>query len=116
MPRTKNKQKKLHVKRGDQVEVLSGNDKGLTGRVMRVYAKNDRILIEGVNMRIRHTKPNQQNQQGGRVEREFPIHVSNVLPLDGNGKATRVGRKWVENQSGRGSWKRYAKTTGEDLD
>ena len=127
MPRTKNKQKKLHVKKGDTValtktitsakELGMDRPKGFTGRVLKVYPETERLIVEGVNVRIRHTKPNQTYPQGGRIEKEMPIHVSNVLPLDGNGEPTRVGRKRVEDpETGKGRWVRYAKTTGEELD
>ncbi len=118
MPRTTNKQNKLHVKKGDQVQVISGNYRGENGRVLRVYPKTHRVLVEGINIRVRHTRAgaNKTYPDGGRIEREMPIHVSNVLPLDGNGDPTRIGRKWIAGDSGRGKWVRYAKTTGEDLD
>jgi large subunit ribosomal protein L24 len=127
MPRTTNKQKKLHVKKGDTVAltkaITSAKDlnmdrpKGYTGRVLKVYPETERVIVEGVNVRIRHTKPNKTYPQGGRIEKEMPIHASNVLPLDGQGNATRVGRKRVEDpNTGKGRWVRYAKTTGEELD
>ncbi len=132
MPRKKNKQKKLHVKKGDQVmltkaitaadasatgEGRNDRDKGYVGKVLRVYPDKERVIVEGVNMRIRHTRPTQLYPQGGRVLREAPIHISNVQPLDGNGDPTRIGRKWIEDpDTGRGRWIRYAKTTGEELD
>ena len=111
------KRRKLHVKKGDQVRVIAGNDKGTEGRVLRVYPAQERVLVEGVNVRIRHTKANATYPEGGRIEQERPIHVSNVLPVDSDGNATRVGRKRVEDaETGRGQWVRYAKTTGEELD
>lgn len=117
MQRTHNKQNKLHVKKGDRVRVISGNFKGTEGRILRVFPKKERVIVEGVNLRMRHTRPNPAQPQGGRVEREMPIHVSNVMPLDGNGKPTRIGRKRiVDAETGRGRWVRYAKTTGEELD
>lgn len=117
MPRTKNQQKKLHVKKGDRVRVISGNEKGSEGRILRVFPKRERVIIEGVNIRIRHTRPNQVHPNGGRIEREMPIHASNVMPLDANGDPTRIGRKRIEDaETGRGRWIRYAKTTGEELD
>lgn len=122
MPRTTNKQKKLHIKKGDQVvltKAITGRqprEKGYTARVLRVYPDQERVLVEGVNIRVRHTKPNQTNPQGGRIEQERPIHVSNVMPADSNGNPTRVGRKRLEDpQTGKGRWVRYAKTTGEEL-
>lgn len=117
MPRTKNKQKKLHVKKGDMVRVIAGNSKGLEGKVLRVFPETERLIIEGVNVRVRHTRPNQLYPSGGRIEREMPIHASNAMPLDGNGEPTRIGRKRIEDpETGKGRWIRYAKTTGEELD
>lgn len=78
------------VKKGDIVMVISGDDKGKQGRVLRVLPKTDRILIEGVNRVYRHVKRSQKNPQGGRLEKEAAIHISNVQPIV-SGKATRVG-------------------------
>ena len=127
MPRTKNKQKKLHIKKGDTVALTKAitsakglamdRPKGYTARVLKVYPETERVIVEGVNVRIRHTKPNQTYPQGGRIEKEMPIHASNVMPIDGEGNPTRIGRKRVEDPStGMGRWVRYAKTTGEELD
>ena len=126
MPRTKNKQKKLHVKRGDMVmltktitatEVKNDRDRGYVGKVLKIFRDTERVIVEGVNLRVRHTRPSQVYPQGGRIERELPIHLSNVQPIDSNGDPTRVGRKWIEDiDTGRGRWIRYAKTTGEELD
>ncbi len=108
--------KKLHVKKGDDVKVIAGNDKGKEGRVLAVFPKKDRVLVEGINMRIHHDKPSQQNPQGGRIEREAPIHISNVMVIDPNsGEPTRIGRKRIEEDGG-GRWVRYAKTSGEIID
>jgi len=117
MPRKYNKQRKLHVKKGDRVRVLAGNYKGAEGRVLVVFPEKERVIVEGVNLRYHHTKPSAANPQGGRIEREVPIHVSNVMPLDAEGAPTRIGRKRIEDpETGRGHWIRYAKTTGEELD
>ena len=127
MPRTKNKQKKLHIKKGDTVAltktITSAKDlnmdrpKGHTGRVLKVYPETESVIVEGVNVRIRHTKPNKTYPQGGRIEKEMPIHTSNVMPVDGQGNPTRVGRKRIEDpETGRGRWVRVAQTTGEELD
>ncbi len=78
------------IKKGDVVMVISGDDKGKQGRVLRVLPKTDRILVEGVNRVYRHVKRSQKNPQGGRLEKEAAIHVSNVQPMV-SGKATRVG-------------------------
>ncbi|PAP76857.1 50S ribosomal protein L24 [Rubrivirga marina] len=127
MPRTTNKQKKLHVKKGDTVALTKRitahgggqNDrpKGYQARVLEVYPEKQTVLVEGVNLRLKHTKPNQTYPNGGRIEAERPIHVSNVMPTDGNGAPTRIGRKRVEDpNTGKARWVRYAKTTGEELD
>ena len=127
MPRKNNKQRKLHVKRGDMVMLTKaitateslGADRepGYVGKVLRVFPERDRVIVEGVNLRIRHTKPNATYPQGGRVQQEMPIHASNVMPVDSNGDPTRVGRKRIEDpETGQGRWIRYAKTTGEELD
>ncbi|MEM1118388.1 MAG: 50S ribosomal protein L24 [Bacteroidota bacterium] len=117
----------MHIKKGDTVALtkrITGhgdgqNDrpKGHQARVLEVYPAKDRVLVEGVNLRLKHTKPNQTYPNGGRIEAERPIHISNVMPIDGNGNPTRIGRKRVEDpDTGKGRWIRYAKTTGEELD
>ena len=109
--------KKLHVKRDDYVRVIAGNFKGEEGKVLKLFPDEDRVIVEGVNVRVRHEPPSPQTPQGQRLEREVPIHVSNVMPLDQNGEPTRVGRKRIEDpETGKGQWVRYAKTTGEELD
>lgn len=116
MSRKKNPQKKLHVKKGDQVRVIAGNFRGYEGRVLRVFPEKERVIVEGVNLRVRHTRPNPAHPQGGRIEREMAIHASNVMPLDASGNPTRVGRKRISDpETGSGHWVRYAKTTGEEL-
>lgn len=116
MPRKYNKQKKLHVKKGDNVLVIAGNDKGESGRVLAVYPKRDRVLVEGINIRTHHEKPTQENPQGGRMKKEAPVHVSNVMVIDPTtNEPTRIGRKRVEEEGG-GRWVRYAKTSGEIID
>jgi large subunit ribosomal protein L24 len=110
-------QTKLHVKKGDIVRVVAGNDRGKQGKVLRVYPSRQRVIVEGVNMRIRHMRPSQAFPQGGRIDREMPIHVSNVMPLDSNGEPTRVGRKAIaDTELGKMRWVRFARTTGEELD
>ena len=127
MHRKKNKLNKLHVKKGDMVMLMKtitsaktlneDKEKGYVGKVLRVYPKTQRVIIEGVNLRYKHRRPTPAFPQGGRIPQEMPIHASNVLPVDGNGDATRVGRKRIEDpETGRGHWVRYAKTTGEELD
>jgi large subunit ribosomal protein L24 len=102
----------MHVKKGDKVVVISGKDKGKQGTILEAYPKKDRVLVEGVNIVKKHSKPSQVNPQGGIISREAAIHVSNVMPLDPkSGKPTRVGYK-IEN----GKKVRVAKISGETLD
>ncbi|TCP52280.1 LSU ribosomal protein L24P [Tumebacillus sp. BK434] len=104
---------KLHVKKGDQVVVLTGKDKGKKGRILEAYPSEQRVLVEGVNIVKRHTKPNATNQQGGIIEKEAAIHVSNVAIVDPKtGGATRIGKKILND----GTKVRYAKKSGEVLD
>lgn len=116
MPRKYNTQKKLHVKKGDEVLVVAGNDKGQRARVLMVNPSKERVLIEGVNMRTHHEKPSQENPQGGRLKREATIHISNVMVIDPTtDEPSRIGRKRIEEEGG-GRWVRYAKKSGEIID
>jgi large subunit ribosomal protein L24 len=102
----------MHVKKGDKVMVISGKDKGKQGVVLASYPKKDRVLVEGINVVKKHSKPSQVNPQGGILSKEAPIHVSNVMPLDPkSGEPTRVGYKVVDNKK-----VRVAKKSGETLD
>ena len=100
----------IRLKKGDKVVVIAGKDKGKEGKIMSVDRKNNRVVVEGVNMISRHTKPSMQNQQGGIVKREGSIHASNVMYLH-NGKATRLGAMVKD-----GKKVRVAKKTGEVID
>ena len=102
---------KLHIKKGDTVIVNSGECKGQSGKVLKVFVKEQRAIVEGVNKVKKSQKPNAKNPQGGIVEMEAPLHISNLNPVVGNGKATRIGRKLGEN----GKLVRFAKTTGEEI-
>jgi large subunit ribosomal protein L24 len=116
MPRRFNKQKKLNVKKGDNVLVIAGNDKGKRGRVLMVMPSKERVLVEGINMKTHHEKPTQDNPQGGRLKREGSVHISNIMVIDPTtDEPTIVGRKRIE-EDGKGRWVRYAKTSGEMLD
>lgn len=86
-----------HIRKGDTVIVTAGNDKGVTGEVLRVLTDDDRVVVQGVNIRAKHLKPTQQRPQGGILRREMPIHMSNVSPVV-DGKATRV--RFVTNKDG----------------
>jgi len=101
---------KLHIKKGDNVMVIAGNNKGQSGRVLIVNAEKKRAIVEGVNMISKHTKPNADNPKGGIVKQESAIHVSNLKIIDKSGKPTRLGRK-VDEKSGKSV--RYSKKTGE---
>lgn len=104
---------KLHVKKGDQVIVITGKDKGKKGRVLAAFPSEGRVLIEGVNMIKKHQKPNQANPQGGIIQKEAPIHSSNVMLIDPkSGQPTRVGYKVLDN----GKKVRVAKKSGEVID
>ncbi|MCP3903328.1 MAG: 50S ribosomal protein L24 [Planctomycetes bacterium] len=78
-----------HIIKGDTVMVTAGNDKGVTGEVLRVLMKQNRVVVQGVNVRTKHLKPTQTNPQGGIIRREMPVHMSNVSPV-ADGKASRV--------------------------
>lgn len=78
-----------HITKGDTVIITAGNDKGLTGEVLRVFTKQNRVVVQGINVRSKHLKPSQANPQGGIVRHEMPIHISNVSPVV-DGKPTRV--------------------------
>jgi len=81
-----------HVRKGDQVMVIAGNDKGKTGQVLRVDPKRGKVLVQGVNRVYRHLRPSRRHPQGGRIQKEMPIHISNVLPVDPKtGQPSRVG-------------------------
>lgn len=89
----------MHVKKGDTVQVMSGKDKGKQGVILKAMPSKNRVVVEGINVIKKHSKPSQANPQGGILEIEAPIHVSNVMPLDPKtGKPTRVGFKVVDGK------------------
>jgi large subunit ribosomal protein L24 len=96
------------IKKGDRVVLLSGKDKGKTGNVTRVWPKDERVLVGGINIVQRHTKPSQGDPQGGIKNKEAPVHVSNVAIVDSKGKPTRVGFRMDGDKK-----VRFAKSTGE---
>ena len=100
----------VKIKKGDTVKVIAGKDKDKEGKVLSVDAKKNKVIVEGVNMITKHTKPSMQNQQGGIVKKEGSIHASNVMYLH-NGKATRLGAMIKD-----GKKVRVAKKTGEVID
>jgi large subunit ribosomal protein L24 len=98
MERKYNKQPKLHLRKGDIVKVIAGDSKGSQGRILEVLSEKRKVLVEGVNLVSKHTKPNAKQTQGGIVKKEAPIHISNVMLIDGKGETTRVGRKEVDGK------------------
>ncbi|MBQ9137140.1 MAG: 50S ribosomal protein L24 [Alistipes sp.] len=103
---------KLHIKKGDTVCVIAGDNKGQQGKVLKVEVSKQRAIVEGVNLVKKATKPNAQNPQGGIVEQEAPIHISNLQVLDPqSGKPTRVGRR----ANAEGKLVRFAKKSGEEI-
>jgi large subunit ribosomal protein L24 len=103
---------KLHIKKGDMVYVNAGEDKGKTGRVLKVDIEKQRAIVEGVNMMSKSAKPSAKHPQGGIVKQEAPIHVSNLNVLDPKtNKPTRIGRRMGEN----GKLVRYSKSSGEEI-
>jgi large subunit ribosomal protein L24 len=101
---------KLHIKKGDNVMVIAGNDKGRSGKVLAVIAEKNRAIVEGVNMISKHTKPNADYPNGGIIKKEAAIHLSNLKVIDAEGTPTRIGRKMDEKT---GKTVRYSKKSGE---
>lgn len=108
---------KLKIKKNDTVMVIAGNDKGKIGRVLQVIPDKMRILVEGVNIRTKATRPNQQNPKGGLIHKELPIHYSNVQLIDSDKRPTRVGIRITDKKDSKGKVikQRYAKTNGKPI-
>ncbi|MBR4535463.1 MAG: 50S ribosomal protein L24 [Bacteroidales bacterium] len=102
---------KIHIKKGDIVKVIAGDSKGSQGKVMMVDVEKYRAMVEGVNLVSKHTKSNAKNPNGGIVKKEAPIHISNLMLIDAQGNATRIGRRKNEN----GKLVRYSKKSGEEI-
>jgi large subunit ribosomal protein L24 len=100
----------VHIKKNDIVKVIAGKYKGKSGKVLKVFPKTNRVIIEGVNLVKRHTRPSQQNPKGGIIEKEAAVHASNTM-LVVNGTPTRVGTRILKD----GSKERFAKKTGETV-
>ena len=101
----------MKIRKGDIVKIISGNDKGKSGRVIKVFPDKARIIVEGVNVVKKHSRPSQENPQGGILEKELPIHVSNTMYLNGN-NPTKIGIKRVKG----GNKTRFSKLTNKDID
>lgn len=108
---------KLRIKKDDEVIVVAGNDRGTRGKVLKVVKKEKRVIIEGVNMRKKHTKPSQKNPQGGITEKEMPVHISNVMIYDAKEKeGSRVGALLIKDEkTGKIKSARIAKKSGDML-
>ena len=105
-------QKKLHIKKGDTVVVITGNDKGRKGRVLEVIRKTERAIVEGVNLMKKHTKPNAESPQGGIIEKEASVHISNLMLFNAKSDGpTRIGRKLNDQ----GKLVRFSKKSGEEI-
>ncbi len=110
MERKHNKQPKLHIRKGDTVKVLAGDDKAKTGKVLEILTDKNRAIVEGINMVTKHQKPSAGKPEGGIKKMEGTIHLSNLMLVDpASGKTTRTGRKLNE----KGKLQRYSKKTGE---
>lgn len=97
---------------GDLVQVIAGKDKGKRGRVTRILSGSQRVVVDGLNKVVRHTRPNQRNSEGGRLSKEAPLHISNVMPIDSaSGRPTRV-KVAVDEEQG----KRRVAVSGADLE
>jgi large subunit ribosomal protein L24 len=108
----------MHIRKGDQVAVLSGKDRGKKGKVLVVLRDEKKAIVEGVNMIKKHVRADpRKGVQGGVLEREAPVHVSNLAPIDPeSGKPTRVGHKFLEGSSGKGRKVRVSRRSGAELD
>ena len=102
---------KLHLKKGDNVVVISGTQKGKKGTVLSVDVEKQRAIVEGVNLVSKHARPSTENPKGGIVKKEASVHISNLMVCDKNGKPGRIGRKLNEE----GKSIRYSKKTGEEI-
>jgi large subunit ribosomal protein L24 len=103
-------QKKIHIRKGDTVMIIAGDSRGQQGKVLKILTETNKAIVEGINMVAKHTKPNAKSPQGGIVRKEAPVHVSNLMVLDGSGKATRTGKKM---DSKKNKSVRYSKKSGE---
>ena len=105
----------MKIRKNDMVMVISGNDRGKTGKVLKVFPQKYRVIIEGINLRKKHTKPNQKSPQGGILEKEASIHASNVMILDPkSNEPTRIGSRVIlDEKTGKKKITRVAKASGE---
>jgi large subunit ribosomal protein L24 len=105
-------QKKIHIKKGDNVMVMAGESKGQKGRILEVDRSKNKAIVEGVNLVSRHTKPNAKAPQGGILRKEAPVHISNLMLIDpASGKPARIGRRLNDKNK----LVRYSKKSGEEI-
>ena len=105
----------MKIRKNDPVIVISGNDKGRSGKVLKVFRKTSRVIVEGINMRTKHVKPTQKSPQGGRQVKEAPIHSSNVMILDPKTKMpTKIGARIIlDEKTSKKKIARVSKVSGE---
>ncbi|MHB8580050.1 MAG: 50S ribosomal protein L24 [Ignavibacteriaceae bacterium] len=105
----------MKIRKNDNVVLIAGNNKGKTGKVLKVFPKVSKIIVEGINVRKRHTKPNQTNPQGGILEKEMPVHVSNVMLIDPKtNSGTRLGSQIIlDDKTGKKKRARVSIASGE---
>tara|TARA_Y100001968_G_C18714502_1_gene417301 strand:+ start:135 stop:455 length:321 start_codon:yes stop_codon:yes gene_type:complete len=102
--------RKTYLKKGDNVQIITGRDKGKKGRIISINKLNYTAIVEGINLVSKHTKPNQENPKGGVIKKEVGINISNLLLVDGKGKASKIGKR-INKKTGKKE--RYFKTTGD---
>lgn len=107
----------MKIRKNDNVQVVAGNSKGKTGKVLKVFPNENKVIVEGINLMKRHTKPSQRNPQGGIIEREAPINVSNVMILDPkSNEPARIGKQVIiDDKTGKKKRVRISKSSGEML-
>ena len=102
------------LRKNDKVKIIAGNNKGKEGKILKIYRSSNKVIVEGVNIIKRHTRPNQKNPQGGITQKEAPIQVSNVMLIDPKaGEPTRLGVQVIEEGEGKKKRMRYGKKSGE---
>jgi large subunit ribosomal protein L24 len=105
---------KTRLKKNDRVKVISGNHRGKEGKILKIFRDKKRVIVEGVNIIKRHTRPTQKNPQGGITQKEAPIHISNIMLIDPkSNEPSRIGMQIITDDSGKRKRMRYGKKSGE---
>jgi large subunit ribosomal protein L24 len=105
---------KTHLKKNDRVKVISGNHRGKEGKILKIFRSKKSVIVEGVNIIKRHTRPTQKNPQGGITQKEAPIHISNIMLIDPkSNEPSRIGMQIITDDSGNKKRMRYGKKSGE---